>query len=73
VKLEVHPATEVRRFIEFAQAHHCRCRRYAAGHQVELAVPQARDPEEARRVAMEVVAAFSAEREQADVRVVDYD
>jgi hypothetical protein len=35
-------------------------------------VPHARDPEEARRIAMEMIATFSAENEQADVRVVDY-
>jgi hypothetical protein len=71
--LEVYPATEARRFVEFAQEHGCDCRIPFSGHRVELAVPQARDPEEARRVAMEIVAAFSTENKQADVRVIAYD
>ena len=72
VELEVYPATEARRFVEFAQAHGCDCRVLFSGHHVELAVPHARDPEEARRVAMEIITTFSAEHEQANVRVVDY-
>ena len=72
VELEVYPATEARRFVEFTQAHGCECRLGPGGHQVELAVPHARDPEEARRVAMEIITTFSAEHEQANVRVVDY-
>jgi hypothetical protein len=72
VELEFHPPAEARRFVEFAQARGCDCRVLGPGHQVGLEVPHARDPEEARRIAMEMIATFSAENEQADVRVVDY-
>jgi hypothetical protein len=70
VELEVHPAANVQRFVDFAQGHGCNCRVLGPGHQVELEVPLAGDPTEARRVAMEIITSFSATHEDADVRVV---
>jgi hypothetical protein len=49
------------------------CRVLGPGHQVELEVPRAGNPTEARRVAMEIITSFSATYEDADVRVVHYD
>jgi hypothetical protein len=40
---------------------------------VELSVPQAHDPHEARRLAMDLITSFSADHEEAEVRIVRYD
>jgi hypothetical protein len=73
MELEVHPATEVERFVAFARANGCQCRRHFAGHGLTFDVPFARDPTEARRIALDVIARFSAENTGADVRVTRYD
>jgi hypothetical protein len=36
MELEVHPASEVERFVAFARAHGCQCRRWAAGHRLDV-------------------------------------
>jgi hypothetical protein len=62
MELEVRPASEVERFVAFARANGCQCRRWAAGHRVTFDVPLARGPTEARRIALDVIASFSAEK-----------
>jgi hypothetical protein len=71
--LEVRPASEVERFVEFAEANGCQCRRWFSGHRLTFDVPLARDPTEARRIALDVIASFSAKNAGADVRVTRYD
>jgi hypothetical protein len=71
--VEVRPASEVERFVAFARANGCQCRRGYAGHRVTFDVPLARDPTEARRIALDVIASFSADNTGADVRVTQYD
>jgi hypothetical protein len=73
MELEVRPASEVERFVAFARANGCQCRRWAAGHVVTFDVPLARDPTEARRIALDVIASFSADNAGANVRVTRYD
>jgi hypothetical protein len=69
MELEGRPASEVERFVAFARANGGQCRRWAAGHRLTFDVPLARDPTEARRIALDVIARFSAENTRADVRV----
>src|SRR5829696_976085 len=69
MELEDRPASEVERFVAFARANGCHCRRWAAGHRLTFDVPLARDPTEARRIALDVIARFSADNTGADVRV----
>jgi hypothetical protein len=71
--VEVRPATEVERFVEFARANGCQCHRGYAGHRVTFDAPLARDPTEARRIALDVIATFCADNTHADVRVTQYD
>jgi hypothetical protein len=75
VEVEVRPASEVKRFVAFAEANGCQCRELFSGRPRKLAfdVPHARDPSEARRLALDVIGRFSAENERADVRVTQYD
>ena len=73
MELEVRPAIEARRFIDFATSQGCECHSLGPGHQLRLSVPQARDPHEARRLAMDLITSFSAGHEEADVRIVRYD
>jgi len=73
MELEVHPATEVERFVDFARGNGCQCRRWFSGHGLTFDVPFARDPTEARRIALDVIAKFSAENTGANVRVTRYD
>ena len=73
MELEVRPASEVERFVAFARANGCQCRVTYAGHQLTFDVPFARDPTEARRIALDLIASFSAENTRADVRVTRYD
>jgi hypothetical protein len=73
MELEVRPASEVERFVDFARANGCQCRRWIAGLRVTFDVPLARDPTEARRIALEMIASFSAANTGADVRVIRYD
>jgi hypothetical protein len=73
MELEVRPASEVERFVAFARANGCQCRRHFAGHGLMFDVPFARDPTEARRIALDVITRFSAENTGADVRVTRYD
>src|SRR3954453_11761044 len=73
MELEVRPASEVERFVAFARANGCQCRATYAGHGLTFDVPFARDPTEARRIALGVIASFSAENTRADVRVTRYD
>jgi hypothetical protein len=73
MEVEVRPASEVERFVAFARANGCQCRRWAAGHRLTFDVPLARDPTEARRIALDVIASFSADNTDADVRVTRYD
>jgi hypothetical protein len=73
VELEVQPPTEARRFIDFARSHGCHCRSVGGGHQLQLSVPHARDPTEARRMAMDLITSFSEAHRAADVRIVRYD
>jgi hypothetical protein len=42
-------------------------------NQLRFDVPLARDPTEARRIALDVIARFSADDTRADVRVTRYD
>jgi hypothetical protein len=42
-------------------------------NQLTFDVPLARDPTEARRIALDVIARFSADNTRADVRVTRYD
>jgi hypothetical protein len=73
MELEVRPASEVERFAAFAQANGCDCHGHFAGHLLTLDVPHARDPTEARRIALELITNFSAENTRAEVRVLRYD
>ena len=75
MELEVRPASEVERFVAFARANGCQCRELFSGRPRRLTfdVPLARDPTEARRIALGVIASFSAENTRADVRVTRYD
>jgi hypothetical protein len=40
---------------------------------LQLSVPHARDPTEARRMAMDLITSFSEAHKGADVRIVRYD
>ena len=73
MELEVRPASEVERFVAFARANGCQCRVLFRDNQLMFNVPLARDPTEARRIALDVIARFSAENTGADVRVTRYD
>ena len=73
MELEVRPASEVKRFVAFALANGCQCRVLFRDNQLTLDVPLARDPTEARRIALDVIARFSADNTRADVRVTRYD
>jgi hypothetical protein len=73
MELEVRPASEVERFVAFARANGCQCRVLFRDNQLTFDVPLARDPTEARRVALDVIARFSAGNTRADVRVTRYD
>jgi len=75
MELEVQPASEVERFVAFARANGCQCRELFSGRPRRLTfdVPLARDPTEARRIALDVITSFSAENTRADVRVTRYD
>jgi hypothetical protein len=63
MEFEVRPASEVERFVAFARANGCQCRLLFSGrpHRLTFDVPLARDPTEARRIALDVIASFSAE------------
>jgi hypothetical protein len=73
VELEVQPPAEARRFIDFATSHSCHCRSVGGEHRLQLSVPQARDPTEARRMALDLITSFSEAHKGADVRIVGYD
>ena len=73
MELEVQPPTEARRFIDFATSHGCHCRSVGGEHRLQLSVPQARDPTEARRMALDLITSFSEAHKEADVRIVSYD
>jgi hypothetical protein len=75
MEIEVHRASEVERFVAFARANGCRCRELFSGRPRRLTfdVPLARDPTEARRIALDLITSFSAENPRADVRVTRYD
>src|SRR6266480_4123917 len=73
VELEVRPASEVERFVAFARANGCQCRVTFRDNALTFDVPLARDPTEARRIALDVIARFSADNRRADVRVTRYD
>ena len=73
MELEVRPASEVERFVAFARANGCQCRVLFRDNQLMFNVPLARDPTEARRIALDMIARFSAENTRADVRVTRYD
>jgi hypothetical protein len=73
MELEVRPASEVKRFVAFALANGCQCRVLFRDNQLTFDVPLARDPTEARRIALDVIARFSADNTRADVRVTRYD
>ena len=73
MEVEVRPATEVERFVAFARANGCQTRVTFRYNLLKFDVPLARDPEEARRIALEVITSFSAENTRADVRVTRYD
>jgi hypothetical protein len=73
VELEVQPPAEARRFIDFATSHGCHCRSVGGEHRLQLSVPQARDPTEARRMALDLITSFSEVQKGADVRIVGYD
>jgi hypothetical protein len=72
MELEVQPPIEVERFVAFARANGCQCRVHH-GYEVTFDVPLARDPTEARRIALDVIASFSADNTSAAVRVTRYD
>jgi hypothetical protein len=72
VELEVLPPIEVERFVTFARANGCQCRVHH-GNEVTFDVPLARDPREARRIALDVIAGFSAENTRTAVHVTRYD
>jgi hypothetical protein len=73
VELEVQPPAEARRFIDFATSHGCHCRSVGGEHRLQLSVPHARDPTEARRMAMDLITSFSEAHQAADLRIVRYD
>ena len=73
MEVEVRPATEVKRFVAFAQTNGCQCRVHYRDNVLTFDVPLARDPTEARRLALDVIARFSADNTGADVRVTRYD
>jgi hypothetical protein len=73
VELEVQPPAEARRFIDFATSHGCHCRSVGGEHRLQLSVPQARDPTEARRMALDLITRFSEAHQGADVHIVGYD
>jgi hypothetical protein len=73
MELEVRPASEVERFVAFARANGCQCRATFRDNVLTFDVPLARDPTEARRFALDVIASFSADNKGADVRVTRYD
>lgn len=75
MELEVRPASEVDRFVAFARANECQCRVIFSGrpHRLTFDVPLARDPTEARRIALDLITRFSAENTRSDVRVIRYD
>jgi hypothetical protein len=76
MELEVRPASDVERFVAFARANGCQCRiegRSRGRVILTFDVPPARDPTEARHIALDVIASFSAENTRADVRVTRYD
>ena len=73
MELEVRPASEVERFVAFARANGCQCRVTFRDNLFTFDVPLARDPKEARRIALDVIARFSANNTGADVRVTRYD
>jgi len=73
MELEVRPASEVERFVAFARANGCQCRVTFRDNLFTFDVPFARDPKEARRIALDVIARFSANNTGADVRVTRYD
>ena len=73
MELEVRPASEVEQFVAFARANGCQCRVLFRDNQLAFDVPLARDPTEARGIALDVITRFSAENTRADVRVTRYD
>jgi hypothetical protein len=73
MELEVQPASEVERFVAFARANGCQIRVTFRDNLLKFDVPLARDPTEARRIALDVIARFSAANTRADVRVTRYD
>jgi len=75
MEVEIRPASEVERFVAFAQANGCQCRELSYGRPRKLTfdVPHARDPTEARRIALALIASFSAETARANVRVTRWD
>ena len=73
MELEVRPATEVERFVAFARANGCQIGVTFRENVLTFDVPLARDPTEARRIALDVIARFSAENARAEVRVTRYD
>jgi hypothetical protein len=73
MELEVRPTNEVQRFVAFARANGCERRGTFRDNQLKFDVPLARDPTEARRIALDVIARFSAENTRADVSVTRYD
>jgi hypothetical protein len=73
MELEVQPASEVERFVAFVRANGCQCRVLFRDNHLAFDVPLARDPTEARRIALDVIASFSADNAGADGRVTRYD
>jgi hypothetical protein len=73
MELEVRPASEVDRFVAFARANGCQIRVTFRDNLLKFDVPLARDPTEARRIALDVIARFSAENTRADVHVTRFD
>jgi hypothetical protein len=56
------------RFVAFARPNGCQCRVTFRDNQLTFDVPLARDFTEVRRIALDVIARFSAENTRADVR-----
>jgi len=75
LELEIQPASEAERFVAFAQANGCHCRVIFSGRPrlLQFDVPHARDPTEARLIALDLIATFSARNTGAEVRVTRYD
>ena len=73
VQIEVRPAGAVERFVAFARDNGCQCRGTFRDNLLTFDVPLARDPTEARRIALDVIAKFSANNTGTDVRVTRYD